>query len=74
MDHNPSRADDSVCAGVYGESMRTQAQLRVELKNETEALKNVLRTNREQLRWIRWAEKELVRLSKLIDRMMKEGT
>ena len=52
--------------------MRTQAQLRVDLKNETEALKNVLRINREQLRWMKWAEKEMARQRKIIART-KEG-
>ena len=46
--------------------MRTREELRVELKNETEALKNVHKLNREQLRWIKWATREMERLTKRI--------
>jgi hypothetical protein len=42
--------------------MRSRKQFQIELRNETEALKNTLKINREQLRWIKWATTRIDRL------------
>jgi len=46
--------------------MRTRRQFQIDLKNEEEVTRNLKKVSKEQLRWIKWADKRLQRYENII--------